>query len=227
MKRVVLFATSLVLISTLSGCVIPFGYPRLECTLPVKVESEGNDVHAFRVDFTRSQIDIGAWTAPGGETLAEVPVTASDRIPAQIKSSLTYGVFVIGIAVNYFVETDHWVALRLYRPGFELVEIRSCELANRVLWKLAPGLEAQEKALDALFAYPEYYGSSPPPAHKAALLFGASEYERLASLAIVPEQRKRLADKAKSLRDNDMASWRQYSSQPLPCNSATIKRLAS
>jgi hypothetical protein len=98
--------------------------------------------------------------------------------------------------------TSSQVAVRLYRPGYDLVEIRAREPADGVIWKAAPDLASQERAVDALFsagtvaagltreADPEELlfdalvvlePGSTSDEHRDALLFGAAEYDRLAA----------------------------------------------
>jgi hypothetical protein len=126
-------------------------------------------------------------------------------------------VFVLGIALNYPVYTSHTVAMRLYRPGYDLVEIDSWQLPEKVAWKKAPDLAAQEKELDRLMLTTDeasrpaiWLGRTLRPgsasaAHRQALLFGASEYERLAASAQSShpnpnESSRRLVEKAGTLR---------------------------
>jgi hypothetical protein len=50
-------------------------------------------------------------------------------------------------------------------------------------WNPAPGLDAQERALDALLPPKRLEPGSTSAAHREALLFGAAEYERLEATA--------------------------------------------
>jgi hypothetical protein len=183
------------------GCVFPYcAYPTLAYTPNLKLETPTREVHAFRVDITKPTADLSVFVGPVYEALSEVPATNVDEIPAQIKPSLSYGLVVIGVALNFLTHTSHSMALRLYRPGYELVEVKSWERVSRVAWKLAQDLEAQEKTLDALLPIRRLYPGSESDAHKEALLFGAVEYERLAATARSEDQRDRLAKKAGELR---------------------------
>jgi hypothetical protein len=205
----------LLIFPLLPGCLIPYGFPTLSHVPGVELEQEAAPVHAFRVEITREWVDIGgddAWT------LTEMPLGISGSVPSETRLSATYGFLVFGIALNYPVYTSHTVALRLYRPGYELVEIDSWQLAAKIAWREAPDLEAQERVLDRLYPLgsetPEYCfvgflsrrlnPGSKSEAHREVLLFGASEYERLATSARStlsnPEDLcKRLAEKAKTL----------------------------
>jgi hypothetical protein len=167
----------------------------------VKLDSATGEVRAFRIDITKPTADMSVFVGPVYERLSEIPATNTDEIPAQIKPSVTYGFVVIGIALNYLTHTSHSMALRLYRPGYELVEVKPWERVNRVAWKSAPDLEVQEKTLDTLLPLGRLEPGSKSAAHRDALLFGAAEYERLAATAQAEDQRTRLTSKAGKLRE--------------------------
>ena len=100
----------------------------------------------------RCSSDVEPFLPEGGlQVLSEISLDAVADVPAQVKLSADYGVAVIGIALNYFVHTNHTVALRIYRPGFELVELHSWERGGQAVWKPADGVVAQEQVLDRLF----------------------------------------------------------------------------
>jgi hypothetical protein len=204
MPRVLPLALTLLLLAFIAGCIFPYcAYPTLGYTPSVQLDTPPDVVHAFRVDITRARADLGVfqfYPYHGAECLTEVPVTNTDEVPAQIKPAVSYGLVVIGIALNFFTHTGHSLALRLYRPGYELVEIHSWELVNRVAWRPAPDIKAQEKALDTLFPFARLEPGSKSPAHKKALLFGAAEYERLAAATHEESDRTRLTKQATSLR---------------------------
>jgi hypothetical protein len=132
------------------------------------------------------------------ECLTELPVTPTGTVPAQIKSSLSYGFVYPILVVNAFIHTSHSLALRLYRPGYELVEIESWDQVDRVVWKPVADLETQEKVLDALLANELFVGSS-SAAHRDVLRFGVAEYTRLAAATQSSRERMRLATKARRL----------------------------
>jgi hypothetical protein len=203
MPRTIVLAVLLLFVPLLSGCLVPYcAYPTLAYTPKVKLESVASEVHAFRVDITRANADVDVFSAsPGYERLSEIPVTKTDEVPAQVKPSVSYGFVVIGIALNYLTHTSHSVAVRIYRPGYELVEIKSWDGMNKVTWKPAPDLEAQEKTLDALFPLKQLDPGCESAMHRSALLFGLAEYERLATLARSQDQQERLTTKASKLRE--------------------------
>jgi hypothetical protein len=204
MQRTLLLTAGLLFLPFLGGCIFPYcAYPRLDYTPGVKLDSPPNEVHAFRVDITRPIADMSMFVGPVpvDERLSELPVTNTDEVPAQIKPSVTYGFVVIGIVLNYLTHTSHSIALRLYRPGYELVEIASWQRVNRVPWKRAADLEAQVKTLESLFPFGQLEAGSKSAAHRDALLFGASEYERLATIARSQDQQARLTGMATRLRE--------------------------
>jgi hypothetical protein len=203
MRRISFLVVCLLCLFSLSGCFIPnCVYPKLDHTPSVKFDAPANEVHAFRVDIRnlKADLDFIQGTSSVYERLAEVPVSKTNEVPSQTRPSVTSGFYMIGIALNYPIHTSHSVALRLYRPGYELCEIRSWEHVNRVTWKPATGLEAQEKALDALFPQKRLEPGSQSAKHREALLFGAAEYKRLAAAVRSREQAGRLNDRAKWLR---------------------------
>lgn len=199
----------------LGGCIFPYVGPSLEYTPRVALEAPRDEVRAFRVDIATSQYKPGLWgissisSESTTERLSEVSISHRDEVPGQVKASVQYGIVAIG-PLTFRTREGASVALRLYRPGYELVEIRSWEGTNRVAWKPTADLLEQEKALDRLFAGVSSatgFGciqdkGSVSAAHHKALLFGASEYERLAKLPStivwLPED---LEKRAKAMRD--------------------------
>ncbi|MBI3864080.1 MAG: hypothetical protein HY290_19530 [Planctomycetia bacterium] len=183
----------------LSGCVLPWcAYPTVSYTPRVNFANAGN-VHAFRVDFTNATGDVSVF-APGPGTGRLSRVTGNrDAVSAQIKPAVSYGFVVIGVALNYLTFTDHTMAVRLYRPGFELVEIKSWESGREVAWTSAADLAAQEKALDNLFD--QLDPDCKLRTHTECLEFGASEFERLSREAASAGDSQRLDAKARTLRE--------------------------
>jgi hypothetical protein len=178
----------------------------------LSLTNEADELHAFRVDITTAFVDIGGtdyWT------FREITPLSAGKLLPQTKVSATYGYYVFGIALNFPVYTSHSVAMKLYRPGYELVEIDSWEFPGEIVWRKAPDLAGQEQALNRLFLLADNDGEttwprvvrklvpgSVSPEHRRALLFGASEYERLASGAAPGTEeavRRRLQSKAKKL----------------------------
>jgi hypothetical protein len=221
----------------LPGCFIPvpYAFPTVSFIPPVYVGDEDQalehkDLHAYRVDI-RQYFGCPDLPLPAQYFLSPI-TTLGDWSSPQGKVSADWGYIWNCIALIYDGRIHHTVQLRLYRPGYELVRIRSWQMPTRVAWKRAPDLLARENALDALLAAPELGncafqdepdskksdgkeppwgysllqpGSSSVP-HKETLRFAASEYDRLAALASadsgLSEIRLRLAAKAKWLREH-------------------------
>lgn len=191
MSRIALPAAVLLF---LSGCIFPFCvYPRLDYTPRTAINAPSDEVHAFRVDAQDNVLNLlYSGQYPIVEHLTRLPVTNTDEVPAQLQPSVTRGFVIIGIALNYVTYRSQWITLRLYRPGYELVVVRSWQRDNRVTWKRADDIEVQETAVDRLL---------PDNAvGEEAERLAASEYERLAALATSPDQAKRLGEKAAKLR---------------------------
>lgn len=210
MKRPILLAC-LMCLPLLGGCILPYVGPSIAYTPRLKLEAPRDEVRAFRVDITLRQFipfrhdEITAMLSKSfAESLSEVLISYEDEVPVQLKASVQHGVVVVGLFNGVSRNRDS-VALRLYRPGYDLVEIGSWEGANRVEWKPAVDVSAQEKAIDRLFPdcfpFSQAKGSG-SPAHREALLFGASEYERLSKLpSSIVWQPEALEKKAKAMRD--------------------------
>jgi hypothetical protein len=191
----------LLCLSFLPGCFVPYcAYPKLDYTPSIQIDPQPGQVHAFRVDIRKPTADKGVFEGPVYEKLTELPISDENEVASQMKPSFTYGFAVIGVAVNFLTYTTHSVAVRLYQPGYELVEIKSWERTDTIVWTPAKDLEAQEKALDGLYFVWFLDPGSEAERHKQALLFGAGEYDRLATLSTSRELRKKLIQKADALR---------------------------
>jgi hypothetical protein len=207
--------------------VVPYAYPKVSWTPSLIVGPNAEEVRAFRVDVTGDIVDI---MESDQFTLASVTPISGEREPAQVRLSLEYGIYTSLRQLQPFpVHHRHSTLLRLYRPAYQLVEVKSFEFPRNINWIAAPDLMAQEKALDDLLSVPsiEAYGRDAfsdhsawsedvqrnpallPGAvsakHKEALLFVASEYDRLALLAPTESEqdrqvRARLLSKGDSLR---------------------------
>lgn len=209
MQRVLLLAVCLACVPSLSGCVIPYAYPKLDFTRSLQLAASPTEVHVFRVDV--AQAKSGSPAIYGWEQLTEVPVQDSGRVSPQIKSSLPHGVYLFMGALNYDFGTSSALVLRAYRPGFELLEVKSMERTDQLAWIPAAELAAQERALDALFPLAEgaefqaskrvVHPGSISAAHREALHFGAAEYERLATSTDSQDDRAGLRKKAERLRE--------------------------
>jgi hypothetical protein len=185
-----------------AGCIpfVPcyYAYPSISHVPSVDTEG-GADVRAFRIDVAEKLNGI-EYAALDSFVFTEVPVWPKGSVAGQTQVAVDYGMVWNCIALIFTKHTSHKVLVRLYRPGYETIEIRSCEDKVRFVWTAALDLPAQEKAVDDLVAVskdayvPNYLvpdGSDKPlagldpgstcAAHRKALLFAASEYQRLAA----------------------------------------------
>jgi hypothetical protein len=178
----------------LSGC-FAFGYPSVSQTPTLVVP--GTDVHAFR--FTSDWGFSGPWiTGPMtvSQAVEEIPVVEG-RIDPQRNAYFAYGYTLFPILSG---SHSRHVTVLLYRPGYETVEVptrswwRSVggDQAERVVWKEASDLAAQEKAIERIAdPFRPYPG-------EATCHFIAQEYTRLARgpFATAAETRERLVKTA-------------------------------
>jgi hypothetical protein len=188
----------------------------------VKVGKAAEDVHVFRVDVN-TKWGLPALYDEESYSLRRILLIAG-TVPPQVKAGVDTGIIMIGVALNYHFHYHNGCHVRIYRPGFELVEFKSWQFGKPLEWKAARTLVEQEKAIDQLMAKagtphnPAIPGEEQKQAteipaslrpgsfseqHKAALLFAASEYERLATLddpSRTEADTQRLLDKAQQLQ---------------------------
>ena len=210
MWRILFLLGFLFCLPCLGGCLGAY-YPGLDCIPKVSLETQPSEVHAFRVQTAESgflpiatTIDprssrLGKWEKNSFEVLSEIPLTNPEEVPTQIRPSLNGAMVGFLPIAWWFSYASNSMALKLYRPGYELVEIKSWERAKPINWIPAPDLYSQEMILDKLLPISEVQFGWVSPAHRAALLFGAAEYDRLAA-AIQSDRKELLADKAEQLR---------------------------
>jgi hypothetical protein len=235
--RGILLITASLLCPLLTGCVLGYAYPTIARVPAVSVvqEAQAGEIHAFRVDVADDQNCID-FPEQDCYVLRTVPLSPEGDVPPQTKVGLDYGWILNCVALVYSGHTHHTVLVRLYRPGWQTVEIKAWDQVGPITWKESIDLPARERAVDdllstwntdALSQLPaRTSGSKPPPPqarpwdpkvfrnlapgsasawHRQALLFAAAEYDRLAAAATADkagqEQRQRVADKAKRLRE--------------------------
>jgi hypothetical protein len=228
MIRKSLVGTSLLLLGAaacfpifLLGCfTIP--YPSLMYVPSVSMGSALQEAHCFRAEVTA--VHHGIFSSKDDDLLLEeLPISQSGRVDGQFRLSIDSSrQRLMGGPVKQL----HEVRLRLYRPGYQTVEITSKDDLDTVTWTSAPDSAAQEQAVDDLLALAVHDYSRPKdepvkPAdfslarvqsgsasaeHRKALLYCASEYERLATQACpVGEEARsapsRLLNKAEQIRE--------------------------
>jgi hypothetical protein len=196
-----------------AGCVVPYAYPKVSYIPPVDSDLHAPGSYAFRVDATAKHVDIGE-TAEF--TLTPIGMAVGGPIPPQLDITLESGTLVWG-PVTYTAGRAHTTRVRLYRPGYQLIELAGLEVGRPVRWESAADWSAQERAVDDLITCPAVSdggavqsrkrkpatGTDTPPAlprNSAGILNYASlEYERVAALA-TPDDADRLREKARKVR---------------------------
>jgi hypothetical protein len=181
----------------------------------VSTEEQQSDCHAFRIDVSGYQQDLGV--SQMAVRFRRVAPSFGGLLPPQVGFSVDYGYYVVGIALNYNVGHIHSTRLRLYRPGYQLVELDSWALADHVVWKGATGVAAQEKAIDDLMTVTslscseeiwlkfwnvgehQHLPSAAFGDDKEPLRFAAAEYQRVATLAPNAAEAERIRNKAREL----------------------------
>src|SRR5207245_10631050 len=184
-----------------TGCVqVPFYLPEYGKVSAARPGCEPRDVHAFRVDVTQ-KIELKDGPPPEykstGENVEKVqltglPLADDGTTPSQVAFNCASGWSYVGFWNFVNSRTSHAVAVRLYRPGFETIELKAGQDPREMQWHDAPDLAAQEKAIDDLLgANPLETGKSlskevqrwlepgsKSTAHRDALLYASREYER-------------------------------------------------
>ncbi|MBN9120151.1 MAG: hypothetical protein J0I06_13465 [Planctomycetes bacterium] len=226
MKRArrILCGVALLAPGSMAGCLLPYAYPKLEYVPGADFTPAEPDVRAFRVDVEADQIDLGENSS---FELTPIALRPDGRLPGQLGVSLERGVYIAGVAVNYNVGRVHTTRVRLYRPGYQLVEIAPWGSSGPIVWAPAADWAAQEKAIDDLLRRPfvssraaafaknkgAFWGAGtkaeelPPLSSESgqappAFAFAASEYARVAKLAPTPEDAARLREKARLLAEH-------------------------
>jgi hypothetical protein len=201
----------LLLLAGLTGCIpfVPchYVYPSISCVPSVAVDAPPDEIHAFRVDIVKDDSCI-EFMGPSSYRLTPMRVWPGGRTCPQVKAAVDHGWIWNCIALSYGKHFDHTLRVRLYRPGFELIEVSSWELPEELRWVQVSDATGQEKAIDALlapvgqtlqpansvsaFASPrngwkeprEFWHLKPgwfSTKHRQSLEFGIAEYQRVAT----------------------------------------------
>jgi hypothetical protein len=189
-----------------TGCLIPYAYPKLSYVPGYDAAGlKATDVRAFRVDVTADQADLDE---NGEYTLTEIIPSSDKCFPPQAQLSLERGVYVLG-PLNFNMGRLHTTRVRLYSPGYQLVELESWCSTDKVRWQLASDWNACEKAIDDLLRHPTLTAGprdrkqlpkvSASSATMRVFVFAAGEYEKLIADAPTPADAARVRDKARAL----------------------------
>lgn len=202
-----------------------YAYPTVAYVRPASVGAARDEVRAFRVDVVNDTTCFDV-TEKDRYRLTPLPLHRDGSFEPQVKVAIDYGWLVNCMALNYTSLTHHTVLVRLYRPGYQTLELESWRKDERLHWTPAPSLQNREQAIDDLVSTwntaPErmqnkyaFEGFVPPRdpvifrylapgatshEHRLALRFAADEYEQLLSDVNDAGQRARLEEKAKALR---------------------------
>jgi hypothetical protein len=200
---------------SLAGCIpVFYAYPTVSYVPGLSFGRDHDNVFAFRVDVTDDT------PGPGRYEMRNLPISRSGYVGGQGKTSVDGGFDWDLIAGAFTHQTSHTLRVRLYRPGFELIEIRSWQGTQGIQWKDAKGVVAWEKTLDRLLApseaapltqaaenqFAHLEPGSASSQHQETLRFVAAEYERLATKldlddAEAEQACERCRAKAKCLRE--------------------------
>lgn len=213
---------ALVLVSC-GGCLGGYVYPTMAVVprVPVGVHV-ADEVHAFRVEITdcKGSVDL---SGTDDYLFKELKINPGGTVPAQGLWRFGRGWWGIYHNLGYRQRLHPTIRVRLYRPGYQTVEVQPWEWRGKVKWVEARTLADQEKAIDDLVSSqgtndlyrinPDVwsndrsdYNVAPPRrgVQREALEFVAGEFDRLTLLAVRngdTEAAARIRDKARQLRD--------------------------
>jgi len=198
-----------------TGCIIPYAYPKLSYVPGCNPTGpKTTDIHAFRVDVNA---DCADFSTTGEYTLTEITPRSDGSIPLQARLTVERGVYLIGPLTSN-IGRFHSTGVRLYSPGWKLIELNSGDPAAPIRWQLAENWSAREKAIDDLLHPPALHRGDldvggPLPklagsteAAKRPFVFAAAEYEQIAASVSDPAETARLRDKARLLIEIKPAS---------------------
>jgi hypothetical protein len=132
------------------GC-LPYAYPKVSYVAGTELGSEVSDVHAFRVDGDRD-LPLGFCDY----RLTEITPRADGTLPSQWRVTIERGTADLTGRFHYFSGGQvHETLMRLYRPGYRLVELKSWESTDTIVWQPAPDWRAQVQALTGVLAPPQ------------------------------------------------------------------------
>jgi hypothetical protein len=178
------------LLSSTAGCMpVPYVFPHVTYVPPLDLGRDKDQVCVFRVDTHRSQLFDGS---PGCSedryTVDFLPKNQAGGTDTQFVCHWDSGCCLGLLGTQAYWE---WSSVRLYRPGYQTIEISGVNLSTDVTWLKAMDLAAQETAVDKVWSCPEmpwqgelqWLNSFPTQKFlisPTARGFLASEYERLA-----------------------------------------------
>jgi hypothetical protein len=202
-----------------AGCMqVPYFLPEINYAPGVDAKCKRDQVHVFRVDVTqKTEIKEGLQSVSGKvveyQELTRIRTNADGTTSPQLGVTFASGWRYVGVVNFTSSSTEHGVTLRFYRPGYQTIAFKPGEGMRELEWREAPDLEAQIKAVDDLVRGSTLNNSkktitatqvlepgTKSAAQREALLFGASEYERLARDLTDAEEREIRGDLLKEAR---------------------------
>src|SRR5262245_13640080 len=108
------------------GCIpVGYAYPTVAFVPGVRVGAPAEEVHAFRLDVADDQNGLEfADREHDRYILHSISPAFGDRLGPQMKAAVDYGWIWHCIAISYGGHTHHTLLVRLYRPGFQTIEVR-------------------------------------------------------------------------------------------------------
>lgn len=137
-----------------TGCLY-YAYPTLAHTPDLVIDNHDGGAHAFRVDIDRTERKPAATATE--YTLSRIPIDTRGLVPSQLEVASASGVYnPLGIGdVKEHERSVYTMAIRLYRPGSQTMEVKEWDKSRPLQWMPAPDLESQERAVDYLLEDPE------------------------------------------------------------------------
>ncbi len=143
----------------LAGCALPYAYPRLDATKPVRLANSMDGVTAFRVEYTA--VGNPKWDRQASEydirTLSVDPGTS--EIPQQARIGIERGLFLYMVHLAHDLKLDQGVEVRLYKRGYRSAQIARGYQGGALELLAAKNVTERENAIDMMFG-PDVAGSS-------------------------------------------------------------------
>jgi hypothetical protein len=196
MKRACCWVVVPLLLASLVGCIpLFYAYPSISYVPTVNIGPQHQNAYAFRVDVTDT---LGE---PEHERFRPISISNKGYITGQGGSAIDDGIYWNCLVFCYAKQTTHTMRLRIYRQGYELLDIHSWQV-DSINWKEVTSLAAREKAIDNLLAstrdghvmgpdgkpFAHLEPGSTSAEQRETLLFAAAEYEHLATKILADEE---------------------------------------
>jgi hypothetical protein len=148
-----------------AGC-FPYAYPKLSRVPSAELGSEASEIHVFRVDAKTNPALFGF--SDSDYQLTAITPRPDGTVPSQYRVTIERRVAHPTGQFYYFSGGSvHETLVRLYRPGYHLVELKSWDSTDTIDWRPAPDWHDQALALTGLLALPGSTLSSTDAARSA------------------------------------------------------------